>query len=244
MPHLSALQLILVAGVALAASTLAAVTGFGGAALLLPVLVAVFGVRDAIPILTIAQLFGNGSRVSFNRKEVNWRIVAWYSVGAIPVALLAGALFAKAPLSILTRVVGLYLLLAVRWRHIDVRPIPRLTERGFAGLGAGASAVSALVGSAGPIMAPFFLAYGLVKGAYIGTEAAATVVTHIAKLIAYGWSAVLTPIAMNAGLALGPVMVVGSFIGQRIVRRIRARVFVAVIEATMLLAGLLFLVRG
>ncbi len=34
-------------------------------------------------------------------------------------------------------------------------------------------------------MAPFFLAYGLVKGAYIGTKALSTVVMHVTKLGAY-----------------------------------------------------------
>lgn len=54
-------QGVLLGGAALAASAIAAVAGFGGAAVLLPPLVAVFGVRDAIPILTVAQLIGNGS---------------------------------------------------------------------------------------------------------------------------------------------------------------------------------------
>ena len=52
-----------VLAVSFVAATLAAVTGFGGAAVLLPVLVCSFGVREAIPILTVAQLIGNGSRV-------------------------------------------------------------------------------------------------------------------------------------------------------------------------------------
>ena len=56
---------------ALAASTLAALTGFGGAAVLLPVLILVFGVLEAVPILTVAQLIGNGSRVWFNRRDLN-----------------------------------------------------------------------------------------------------------------------------------------------------------------------------
>jgi len=62
----SAANLLLLAGSAFLASTLAAVAGFGGAAVLLPLLVLVFGVRDAIPILTVAQLIGNLSRVWFN----------------------------------------------------------------------------------------------------------------------------------------------------------------------------------
>jgi hypothetical protein len=55
----------------------------------------------------------------------------------------------------------------------------------FAGIGAGASFLSALLGSVGPLMAPFFLPYGLVKGAYIGTEALSTLVMHVTKLVAY-----------------------------------------------------------
>jgi hypothetical protein len=65
------LQWLVLALAALAASTLAAITGFGGAAVLLPVLIVVFGVREAVPILTVAQLIGNGSRVWFNRYDLN-----------------------------------------------------------------------------------------------------------------------------------------------------------------------------
>jgi uncharacterized membrane protein YfcA len=62
-PHVGFGASLVVGAVALVASTLAAVTGFGGAAVLLPVLVIAFGVRDAVPILTVAQLIGNASRV-------------------------------------------------------------------------------------------------------------------------------------------------------------------------------------
>lgn len=47
-------------------------------------------------------------------------------------------------------------------------------------------------------MAPFFLAYGLVGGAYIGTEALATVMTHVTKLSVYGGYALID---LSAGLA-------------------------------------------
>lgn len=89
--------IVLVLG-AFVAATLAAVTGFGGAAVLLPILVAVFGVRDAIPILTVAQLIGNGSRVWFNRRNLKLQVVGWFSLGAVPMAFAGGTLFATAPL--------------------------------------------------------------------------------------------------------------------------------------------------
>ncbi len=67
---------------------------------------------------------------------------------------------------------------------------------------------------------------------------------HVAKLIAYRQSAILPLHAVLAGLALGPIMVGGSFAGKRIVDRISERVFVAVIELTLLAAGGLFLLKG
>lgn len=242
MPDLLHSALVLFAS--LIASTLAAVTGFGGAAVLLPVLVATFGVREAIPILTVAQLVGNGSRVWFNRRELNYRVVAWFALGGVPLALLGGLLFAKAPLVALTRVLGVFLILIVVWRHARPKSTWRPPLPAFAGIGAGASFLSALLGSVGPLMAPFFLAYGLVKGAYIGTEALSTVVMHVTKLVAYRNAAILPLHAVIIGLLLGPLMVLGSFIGKRIVDRLPEKVFIWIIEATLIAAGVLFLWKG
>jgi hypothetical protein len=236
-----ALQLSLLAFVAFLAALLAAVTGFGGAAVLLPMLIAVFGVREAIPILTVAQLIGNGSRVWFNRHELDLRVVTWFALGGVPMALAGGFLFAQAPLASLTRVLGAFLILMVVLRHLPKLPAFKPPLKSFALIGAGASFLSALLGSVGPLMAPFFLAYGLVKGAYIGTEALSTVVMHVAKLIAYRESAVLPLHAIVSGLALGPIMVGGSFAGKRVVDRLPERVFVLIIDATLVTAGALFL---
>lgn len=234
----------LVLAAALVSSTLAAVAGFGGAAVLLPVLAAVFGVREAIPILTVAQLIGNGSRVWFNRTELDLRVVAWFALGAVPLAFLGGLVFSGAPISFLTRLLGLFLLLVVAWRRLRPGPPARPPLRGFTLIGGCFGFLSALLGSVGPLMAPFFLAYGLVKGAYIGTEAFSTVVMHVFKLIAYGGTAVLTPAGLAVGLALGPVMILGSFIGKRVLDRLPEHVFVLIIEAVLIVAGLGFLIGG
>ena len=212
--------------------------------MLLPALIIVFGVREAIPILTVAQLIGNGSRVWLNRRELNWRVVAWFALVGVPAALLGGYLFATAPLAALTGLLGAFLLVVVLWRHLRplhsrLFPVPV-----FAAIGAGASFLSALLGSVGPIMAPFFLAFGLVKGGYIGTEALSTVVMHVTKLVAYRQSSILTRTDVLIGLDLGPIMILGSLLGKRIVDRLPERAFVLIIEAVLIIAGLAFLIRG
>jgi uncharacterized membrane protein YfcA len=238
------IHILEIAGVALVASTLAAVSGFGGAAVLLPILVASFGMREAIPILTVAQLIGNGSRVWFNRRELDWRVVAWFALGGIPLALIGGMLFARAPIPLLSRLLGLFLILVVVWRHLRPKTTAKPPVWSFSLIGAGASFLSALLGSVGPIMAPFFLAYGLIKGAYIGTEALSTVVMHVFKLIAYHESSILPTHAVLAGLAIGPVMILGSYLGKRIVDVLPEKIFVWIIEATLLIAGIGFLWKG
>ncbi|HVB85831.1 MAG TPA: hypothetical protein VNK23_04090 [Candidatus Dormibacteraeota bacterium] len=67
---------------------------------------------------------------------------------------------------------------------------------------------------------------------------------HIVKLIAYRQTAVLTLSGALIGLGLGPVMILGSFLGKRILDRLPEKVFVAIIEGVLIVAGLLFLVRG
>ena len=106
------------------------------------------------------------------------------------------------------------------------------------------SFLSALLGSIGPIMIPFFFAYGLVKGSLIGTEALATVVMHITKLVVYRRVSGLSSDSMAIGLGLGCVMILGSYLGKKILDRLPERVFILVIETTLLVAGLGFLIHG
>jgi hypothetical protein len=225
-------------------SMLAAVAGFGGAAILLPLLVVIYGVREAIPILTVAQLIGNGSRVWFNRVELDLPVVGWFALGGVPAALLGGFLFAAAPTSFLLRLLGVFLIATVIYRRVGNPAILRIPLRGFAILGAVLSFLSALLGSIGPITIPFFLAYGLIKGSLIGTEALATVVMHVTKLVAYQRVSILNFDSFLIGLVLGSIMIVGSFIGKRILDRLPEKIFVMLIEATLIIAGVTFLVRG
>lgn len=243
-PVVGAAEILFLAGGAFVASMLAAVAGFGGAAILLPILVPIFGVRDAIPILTVAQLVGNLSRVWFNRRELELPVVGWFAAGGVPAALAGGFLFAAAPLGFLTRLLGGFLLAVVVYRRSGGGAGWRLPLRAFPIVGAVFSFLSALLGSVGPILIPFFLAYGLVKGALIGTEALATVVMHVAKLAAYGSASVLTVAGVELGLAVGSIMIIGSFAGKKLLDRLPERLFVALVELTLVVAGFAFVIRG
>jgi uncharacterized membrane protein YfcA len=66
----------------------------------------------------------------------------------------------------------------------------------------------------------------------------------VVKLGAYSGMAILTGRAVVAGLALGPIMIVGSYVGKRILDRLPEKVFVAIIELVLVGAGLWFVMGG
>jgi hypothetical protein len=57
----------------------------------------------------------------------------------------------------------------------------------------------------------------------------------------YQQVALLTPANALAGVMLGPVMILGSIVGKKIVDRLSERMFVALVEITLLVAGVGFL---
>ena len=230
--------------VALLASTLSAVTGFGGAVILLPVLVWAFGARAAVPILTVVQIVGNGSRVLLNRRELVLPVAGWFALGAVPLSVAGAFVFAVAPAPVLQRVLGIFMLGAVVWRHTSMGRQARVSLRGFLGVGALFGFLSAVVGTVGPLAAPFFLSYGLVRGAYIGTEALTALTMHAVKVVAYGRLALLDARSAGVGLAIGAAMVAGTYAGKRIADRLDDRAFRMVVEATLAIAGVQLLIAA
>ena len=234
------LTLVLASLAAFALAMLSAVAGFGGGVLLLPVFVALFGLRAAVPMLTLTQLSSNGSRAWLNRRELNWRIVGWFALGAVPAAVVGGVLLTHAPLAPLTRLLGVFLIGVVIWRRHS--PRPRKPGRStFAAVGAGSGVGSALLGSVGPLTAPFFLAYGLTRAAYIGTEAASALTMHVTKLATYGLGDLVTTTVLVYGVALTPATLAGAWVGRRLVGRMSDELFVRVVELGLVAAGILFI---
>jgi uncharacterized membrane protein YfcA len=217
-----------------------AIAGFGGGVLLLPVFTALFGLRVAVPMLTVTQLSSNASRAWLNRRELRWRLVGWFALGTVPLAVAGGLLLAHAPLEPLKRLLGVFLIGVVGWRRYNAHP-SKPADPTFAAVGAASGLGSALLGSVGPLTAPFFLAYGLTRAVYIGTEAVGALTMHLAKLAAYGVGDLLTAKVLIYGAALTPATVAGAWTGRRLLTRVSDRLFVRLVEAGLLVSGLLFL---
>ena len=74
---------VLIAICGIVAGAISGVVGTGSSIILLPVLSLAFGPKAAIPIMAIASIAGNASRVLAWRRQINLRAFVWYSVAAV-----------------------------------------------------------------------------------------------------------------------------------------------------------------
>ncbi|HEX7073010.1 MAG TPA: sulfite exporter TauE/SafE family protein [Hyphomicrobiaceae bacterium] len=229
---------LLILPLGIAAGTLGGVVGFGSSVLIMPALVAAYGPKEAVPIMALAALMANASRVAVWWREVDWRVNAAYCLTAVPGAALGARALIELDARFLEGMLGLFLIAMI--------PIRRwLAARGI-GIGLGGMAVlggfigflSGLVATTGPINTPFFLAYGLVKGAYISTEAVGSAAISMTKSIVFQRFGVLPFETIARGLAVGSTLMLGSWLAKRIVLRFDAAQFRLLLEAMMIVAGI------
>jgi len=234
---------LLLLGVAFPAAVAGGALGFGTGLVMLPLVVWVVGVRASVPVLTLALIVGNASRAWFSRHELDWRVIGAYLAGAVPLAVVGSVLYTATPPQWLSRLMGLVLFLVVPLRRWLDRGPRKMRLGHFPVLGAANGFLSALVAATGPINMPFFLGYGLRRGAYVGTDAACAGAVHLVKTLVYGRYDLVTPETGTLGLAIGAVMFVGAYIGRRILDRMSDRSFVMALEVLVTGLGIVFLVH-
>jgi len=232
---------LILGAAAIAGSTVGGVAGFGTGVIMIPAIAWIVGVKATVPVLTVCMLIGNSARVWFSRREIEWRVVAAFLLGAVPMTILGATLYTRIESAWLSRILGAFMILAVplrRWlQHSGIT----VRLRHFPLVGAGFGFLSAIVGAVGPIMTPFFLSHGLRKGRYLATDALCTVGAYITRGIMFRRADLLTGPLILTGLYIGVIMIGGAWLGRRLIDRMSEKTFLRIIEALLLAFGLQFL---
>lgn len=232
------LPTLLVGAVGLVAGVLGGVIGFGTTILLMPPLVHFYGPMQTVPIIALVAIVANLSRVALWLREIDWRVCAVYSATGVPCVVLGANTLVRFEARMIELMLGGFLLLMIparRW--LRAREL-RLRLWHMAVVGAAIGYLTGLVAATGAINTPFFLAFGLVKGAYIGTEAASSLSIFLAKGVTFHQLGVIDSRAIAQGLLIGVFVLIGSTLSKRLVLRIPEHRFVQLMEGVMLVSGL------
>ena len=234
---ISIAQLVLVGGVALFASIVGGLAGYGTGALMPLVLVPLIGAEPVVPIIAISAIITNISRfVAYFRYADGRRALIVIGAAALTTALgaygytrltSAGAAF----------VIGSMLILSVPLRRLLKRRDVRI---GDAGLGVSAVGYGVVVGGtsgSGVILLSLLMACGLEGAAVIATDAVISIVTSLIKISVFGLAGVVTAQVLAFALLIGVIAIPGAFLARAFVERMPVHIHTAILDAAVIVGG-------
>ncbi len=223
--------------IGLAAGALSGIIGMGSSIVLLPVLVFQYGPKQAVPIMAIAALMANIAKVMAWWRHIDWRAFAAYSIPGVPAAALGARTLLALPSHLIDIALGIFFLVMIplqRWVHAR-RVRIRLWHLGLAGAAIGF--VTGIVLSTGPLSVPAFTSYGLVKGAFLSTEAASSLALMVTKVATFQQLGALPLPSVLQGLIIGSSVMAGSFGGKAVVQQMGVHMFQYLLDAVLLGSG-------
>ncbi|HEY1244670.1 MAG TPA: sulfite exporter TauE/SafE family protein [Hyphomicrobiaceae bacterium] len=225
----------------LASGTLSGIVGFGASIMLMPPLVLAFGPREAVPIMAIAALMANLARVLVWRREDDWPANAYYCATAVPCAALGARTLLLLNPHIVEGILGATFIVMIPARRWLMGRGLRVSAWQLTLVGAAIGFLTGMVASTGPINTPFFLAYGLVKGGFLATEALGSMAIGLAKALVFRRFDALPVETVVRGLMVGISLMAGSRLAKRFVLRLDASQFRLIMDLLLAGAGVILL---
>lgn len=227
----------LVLAVGTIAGLVSGIVGTGATIILLPVLVIAFGPQSAIPIMAIVALMSNFAKITSWWRDIDWRATVAYALGGIPGAALGARTMLSLPPRLVDVALGSFFLVMIPGRRWLAARSYRIGPWMLVPAGLAIGFLTGIVVSTGPITVPLFSAYGLVKGAFIATEAAASLAVYISKAITFrSFGALPTDIILK-GLISGSSVMAGTYTAKLLVERLSIATFQRLLDGVMLISG-------
>ena len=189
----------------------------------------------------IAAIMANVSRIVAWPREVDWRAAAVYATTAAPAAALGAGTLLVLPARLVDALLGVFFIAMIgirRWlaAHALKARLPHLAL-----FGAPIGFLTGIVASTGPLSVPLFLAYGLVKGAFLSTEAAGALAVYLSKTAVFRTLGALPLLVILEGFIVGASLTVGTFLAKPFVRRLDPQHFRWMMDGIMLVSGIALL---
>jgi uncharacterized membrane protein YfcA len=242
---MSGISLAIFAVLVLSTSFIAGVFGMAGGMILMGGLLMLLTVSNAMVIHGITQMAANGWRTVLWREHIDWSIVGRYVIGL----LIAAALFSGVNYVPDETVVFLFLGI-VPFLPLVVPPhlVPQVGHRlGAEMCGFVCTSLQFLSGVSGPILDVFFVKSAMDRRRVVATKAACQVLTHLAKLIYFGFligGATAEIFAFPVILVAVGMAIVGTTLSRRVLEALSDQNFRRYTQWLILGIGSVYLVRA
>jgi uncharacterized membrane protein YfcA len=238
---ISLAQLLLVACVALFASVIGGLAGYGTGALMPLVLVPLIGAEPVVPIIAISAIITNISRATAYFRHIDRRRALIVIAAAALTTVLGAYGYTRLSNAGAALVIGSMLILSIPLRRLAKRRDLKISD---AGLGASAVGYGVVVGGtsgAGVILLSLLMASGLEGAAVIATDAVISVVTSIIKISVFGLAGVITAQVLAFALLIGAIALPGTFLAKAFVERMPVHIHTAILDVAVIAGGVVMI---
>jgi uncharacterized membrane protein YfcA len=238
------LQLALVAAVALLASVIGGVAGYGTGALMPLVLVPLVGAEPVVPIIAISALLTNTGRAAAFRSFIDRRRVLIVLAAAVPTCILGAYGYTRLTNTGAMLVIGTMLILTVPLRRLLRRRDFHLGENGLAVGAAGYGVVVGGTAGSGVILLSLLMAAGLEGAGVVATDAAVSIVIAAVRTLVFGVAGVVSAQVIALALLIGGISLPGAFLAKALVQRLPVHVHAVMLDAVVLIGGAVMVARA
>ncbi|MBU9712342.1 sulfite exporter TauE/SafE family protein [Evansella tamaricis] len=205
----------------------------------------VFPARESIGIVLPMLIIADVVAVTYYRRSVNWKtlfsLVPWVLGGIVIGFILLYTIVMSRPIEIILGVIILVLIVLQfsreRWGVTWTETLPQ--SKIFIGIMGTLAGFTTMIGNAaGPIMAVFLLAIALPKKELIGTGAWFFLSVNLIKVPMYGYLGLITFDSIGLNLWLIPAILIGAFLGIKLVPLIPQKHFNTIILILAMVGGI------
>ncbi len=241
---ISANQLLLVACVALFASVVGGLAGYGTGALMPLVLVPLIGAEPVVPIIAISSIFTNTSRFAAYLRYADRRRAGIVIAAAALTTALGAYGYTRLTNAGAALAIGAMLISSVPMRCLLKRRDIKISDTGLAAGSVGYGVVVGGTSGSGVILLSLLMAAGLEGAAVIATDAVISVATSIIKISVFGLAGVVTAQVFAFAVLIGAIALPGAFLARAFVERMPVHVHAAILDVAVIAGGTVMIVEA
>jgi len=234
---LDATSLAIVAALGIIGAVVGGIGGFGTGIILTAGLAPLIGIKNVIPVMTVAGAIINCGRFWFYRAHLDRAKLGLVLACALPFLVVGVWIYSELDARAIGTVLGVVVIGSVPLRRYLKKHAIALGNTGLA-VGSGVFGLATGVASGvGVIMVSLLLGSGLAGPAVLATDALISIALDVCKAALFQGFALLSPETFVAGVIVGVATIPGSAIAAWLVHRMHAHLHVLFMEGLIVTGG-------
>jgi uncharacterized membrane protein YfcA len=213
--------LLAIAASALLTGVLHGATGMAGGVVMAAILAHLFGIKVAVPVMTVALIFSHFARAVLYVRDTDWSVAGRVLLFGGPMIVVGALVFGQISPAAVAIVFAAFLTSSLPIRYWAERRQLRTGPRLLAGASLVWGMLAGNVTGPGFFLAPFLLGTGMNRLVFVGTLATITLVMNIVKLSVFGLTDLISLDLLYLGGAIGLITIPGNWMGRSLLRKMK-----------------------